>query len=477
MAEIIIGRHQEQALLEQYYNSGRAEFIAMYGRRRIGKTFLIRQYFKNQFDFDMTGVLEGNKAEQIAAFHMAMKSYGYKGKKNQTWLDAFFALRQLLESKMQKGKRCVIFMDELPCLDTPKAGFVHALGHFWNSWANWQSEIMLIVCGSATSWMVRNIIDDHGGLHDRVTHEMPLHPFTLSETEEYFGANGFRWKRLSLLQVYMAVGGVPYYMSLFNPTESPAIGIDRLFFSENAELKKEYRRLFFSLFRNAQPYQDIISLLSQKTMGMTRQEISQALHIENNGKLGNMLTDLVYCDFIRKYDVREKKIKTNSAIYQLTDFYTIFYNTFAKSNSSDEHFWSRNATSPLVKTWYGLAFERVCQAHMPQIKQALGIGSVRTEYYSWRSKKIHDGAQIDIIIDRADNTINLCEVKYCDHEYQLDKEEYFKICHRIEAFEQETGTNSTILPTMITTFGLSQGMYSDQILVKLSMDDLFEMHK
>lgn len=184
MAETIIGRHQEKTLLEKYYNSGKAEFIAMYGRRRIGKTFLIRQYFKNQFSFDMTGVLEGNKNEQITAFHMALKTYGYTGKKNTTWLDAFFALRQLLEPKLQDGKRCVIFIDELPCLDTPKAGFVHALGHFWNSWANWQPQIMLIVCGSATSWMVRNIIDNHGGLHDRVTHEMPLHPFTLAETEE-----------------------------------------------------------------------------------------------------------------------------------------------------------------------------------------------------------------------------------------------------------------------------------------------------
>ena len=474
MAETIIGRHQEQKLLEEHLRSGKAEFLAMYGRRRIGKTFLIRQFFQNHFDFDMTGVLEGNKSEQMTAFHMALKSYGYKGKKNQTWLDAFYALRQLLESKIQKGKRCVIFIDELPCLDTPKAGFVHALGHFWNSWANWQSEIMLIVCGSATSWMVRNIIDDHGGLHDRVTHEMPLHPFTLSETEEYFHANGFRWKRLSLLQVYMAVGGVPYYMSLFRPSESPAIAIDRLFFGENAELQKEYRRLFVSLFRNAEPYQAIISLLSQKAEGMTRMEISKALQIDNNGKLGNMLLDLIYCDFIRKYNVREKKIKTNSALYQLTDFYTIFYNTFIKEGNSDEHFWSRNVSSPKVKTWYGLAFERICQAHMLQIKQALGISSVKTEYYSWRSKSLKEGAQIDIIIDRADNTINLCEVKYSDHEYSLDKDEFFKICHRQEAFEQETATNSTIIPTMITTFGLNQGQYSDQIVVQLTMDDLFK---
>lgn len=271
----------------------------------------------------------------------------------------------------------------------------------------------------------------------------------------------------------MAIGGVPYYMSLFHPSESPAIGIDRLFFAENAELKKEYRRLFYSLFRNAQPYQKIISLLSRKSMGMTRQEISKALQIDNNGKLGDMLTDLVYCDFIRKYNVREKKVKVNSALYQLTDFYTIFYNAFVSKEGKDEHFWSRNATSSKVRSWYGLAFGRVCQAHMQQIKKALGINSVKTEYYSWRSKTLQDGAQVDIIIDRADDTINLCEVKYSDHEYQLDKDEFFKISHRMEAFEQETETRSTVLPTMITTFGLTEGMYSDQIPVKLTLDDLF----
>ena len=222
MKQIIVGRKKELAQINQYYNSGKAEFVALYGRRRVGKTFLIRQHFKNQFAFDMTGVMEGSKSEQMTAFHTALKTYGYTGKKNQNWIDAFFALRQLLEAKIEAGKRCVIFIDELPCLDTPKAGFVNALGHFWNNWANWQSEIMLIVCGSATSWMVRNVIDNHGGLHDRITHEMHLHPFTLSETEEFFATNGFAWNRLSIIQAYMAIGGVPYYMSLFDKTDSPA---------------------------------------------------------------------------------------------------------------------------------------------------------------------------------------------------------------------------------------------------------------
>lgn len=332
---------------------------------------------------------------------------------------------------------------------------------------------MLIVCGSATSWMVRNVIDDHGGLHDRVTHEMHLHPFTLAETEKYFVSNGFTWKRLSILQTYMAVGGVPYYLSLFDKTESPAVGLDRLFFSDDAELQKEYKRLFSSLFRNSEPYLDIISLLAKNSRGMTREEISSALKIDNNGKLGDMLDNLIYCDFIRKFNVRNKKIKTNSALYQLTDLYTIFYNTFASKKIVEEHFWTRNVASSNVKVWYGLAFEKVCKAHVKEIKKALGIASVSTEYYSWRSKTSDVGAQIDIIIDRADNTINLCEVKYCDHEYHLDKDEFFRITHRIEAFQTETETKSSIIPTMITTFGLSKGMYNDQIPVQLTMDDLF----
>ena len=473
MGQTIVGRKKELSLINQYFNSGKAEFIAVYGRRRVGKTFLIRQHFRNQFAFDMTGIMEGTKSEQMTAFHTALKTYGYTGKKNTNWIDAFFALRQVLESRIEEGKRCVIFIDELPCLDTPKAGFVNALGHFWNNWANWQSEIMLIVCGSATSWMVRNVIDNHGGLHDRITHEIHLHPFTLTETEEFFKLNGFSWNRLSIMQTYMAIGGIPYYMSLFERTDSPATGLDRLFFSGNAELKKEYRRLFSSLFKNPHPYLEIITLLSKHPKGMTREEISTELKTSNNGKLGEMLTDLIYCDFLQKNNVREKRIKSNSAIYQLIDFYTIFYNTFANKNIMEEHFWTRNINTPEINIWYGLAFERVCKAHIEKIKTALGIASVSTEYYSWRSNLIEKGAQIDIIIDRADNTINLCEVKYSENLYSLDKEEYMKIQNRISVFKEATNTRSNIIPTLITTFGMKEGTYSDQIIAKIDMEDLF----
>lgn len=477
MEELMIGRKREMQLLDRYYASGKAEFIALYGRRRVGKTFLIRQYFKNQFDFDMTGIMEGSKAEQLTAFHAALKQNGYKGRKNQTWLEAFFSLRELLQARIQQGKRCVVFIDELPCLDTPKAGFVNALGHFWNSWANWQPEMMLIVCGSATSWMVRNVIDNHGGLHDRITHEMALHPFTLQETEDFFKSNGFPWERINILQAYMAIGGVPYYMSLFDKTESPAQGLDRLFFTEHGELRREYRRLFSSLFRYPQPYLDIIGLLSKHAKGMTREEMASSLGISNNGKLGDILTDLVYCDFLRKSNLKNgHSTKSNSAIYQLIDFYTIFYNTFASKSQVEESFWMHHIGTTEVNAWYGLAYERVCKAHIRQIKAALGIQGVATDHYSWcahPTERGDKGAQIDIIIDRADNTVNLCEVKYSDKMYQLDKDEYLKIAHRRDAFKEETGIKSAIIPTLITTFGVAKGMYCDMIPCQLTLGDLF----
>lgn len=474
MTQQLIGRQREQALLEACGHSGRAEFVAIYGRRRVGKTFMVRTYYHNTFAFDVTGVLDGSKAEQMESFHTALLEHGYKGKKCTSWIEAFFALRRLLEAKIKAGERCVIFIDELPCFDTPKAGFVNALGHFWNSWANWQPEVMLIVCGSATSWMVRNVIDNHGGLHDRITHEIHLHPFTLAEAEQFFAAGKFVWNRLSVLQAYMAVGGVPYYLGLFMPTDSPATGLDRLFFGPNAPLQREYRRLFASLFRQPQPYLDIIGILARHPSGMTRPELSKALHTANNNRLGTMLTDLVYCDFLSCSNVRERKeVKQNAAIYQLVDFYTIFYHTFTAKHVTDGHYWTRHAGEPEVNAWCGLAYERICKSHMPQIKQALGIASVATQHYSWRGTGSNGKAQIDIIIDRADSTINLCEVKYCEGEYSLGKEEFLKIKNRISTFRESTGTHKTIVPTMITTFGLRPGAYSDQIVVRLEMDDLF----
>ena len=468
----IIGRKNELQQLDEYMQSSRAEFIALYGRRRVGKTFLVEEYFNHQFAFNVSGVIDGSRAEQMEVFFLALQDIGYIGKRPNTWMEAFAILSSLLEKQLCE-KRCVIFIDELPCFDTHKAGFIQAFGHFWNGWCQRHNEVMLVVCGSATTWMVKNLIDNHGGLHNRITHEMHLSPFTLHETEALLQRNGCQWDRLSVLQAYMMLGGIPYYLNLIRKGESVSQMADRLFFAENAEMYREYERLFASLFKAPAPYLEIMRVLSKCKQGASREEICKALNQHDNGHLTEYLTNLQKCDFVRYYYVRTKKVKKNDGLYQLVDFFTIFHNTFLVRPINDEQYWSHNLQPSVVNTWNGLAFERVCMAHIPQIKKALGIQQIGTQYYSWRSKEGESGAQIDLLIERADRVINLCEVKYSAYPYALDKTEAMKIRTRIGDFVAETGSKESIFATLITTYGLRKGEYNSILQSVVTLEDLF----
>lgn len=469
----IIGRSKEIATLRQYVNSDKAEFIAVYGRRRVGKTFLIREMFRNEFAFEVSGTIDGKKSEQMFNFTQALERFGYDGsEKPTTWNSAFALLQKLLEEKV-RSQRCIIFIDELPCFDTPKAGFVRALDHFWNGWASNFSNIKLIVCGSATSWMVDNIIDNHGGLHNRITHEIHLCPFTLNEAEAYFKEYGFEWNRLSVLQCYMAFGGIPYYYSLLDNRRSLAQNIDSLFFQEGGEMRREHDRLFKSLFKSPDAYLSVIKVLSENKQGLSREEIATQAKLSNNGYLTKLLTNLVNCDFIRVFQVKEKKIKANAMFYQLTDLFTLFHYTFAQKKTTDEHYWSNMLGTSKMNSWLGLAFERVCMLHIPQIKTALGIDRIHTEYYSWRSKYSQPAAQIDLIIERADQLVNICEVKYSEYPYSISKTEESRLRNRMGSFQEETQTRGGLHLTFITTFGVKKNMYSDAVRNEITMDDLF----
>lgn len=470
----LIGRSENIKELDLYISSDKAEFIALFGRRRVGKTFLIDSYFKDSYAFATSGVIGGTKAEEMEAFFESLKIYGFTGEKPRTWWEAFAALRTVLECKKEEGKRRVVFIDELPCLATHKSGFVKALDYFWNAWASKHSDIFLVVCGSATSWIVRNIIDNHGGLHNRITHEMHLHPFNLNETAQYLRSAGADWDDLSVAQTYMILGGVPYYLSLLRTSDSLAQNVDRLFFDKDSELRKEYKRLYKSLFKNPDKYMEVVKKLSESKSGATRKELSEALGKESNGHLTDILEDLENCDFITKYNVKQKKISAKNGIYRLTDMYTIFYHEFSKISTTDKHYWSKSVKSQTQSTWWGLAFERLCMDHVEQILSALGISAVHTEYYSWRwqGDEYEPGAQIDLAIERDDRVINVCEIKYCsEDEYILDSEERKKITNRISSFRKNTGTKYGIVPTLITTYGLKKGInssYFNGLVVTLS---------
>jgi hypothetical protein len=469
--EKLIGRDKETALLDKYMTSDCPEFIAIYGRRRVGKTFLVRRHFHDQFDFYVTGIINGTFENEMEAFNMALKRYGHNGPDATTWMQAFAALGDLLKKKSDHlHRRCIVFIDELPCFETRNSGFIRALDHFWNSQAAWIDKMMLIVCGSATSWMIRNVINNRGGLHNRVTHEIHLKPFTLHQTEQFFVEHGSNWDRLSILQIYMAMGGVPYYLGRIDTEYSAAENIDRLFFDDMAEMREEYNRLFLSLFRQPEKYMDVVKLLSQYKKGLTRKEIAEKLKLPNNGHLGDMLEDLQYCDFIRQYNNGNK---TNNSIYQLIDFYTLFYHQFCRRPKTDRHYWRNTIGTPTQNTWYGLAYERVCTCHIQQIIYTLRLDYIHTEFYSWRSKTSTPAAQIDIVIDRADGIVTICEVKYSKAEYTLPKDEYEKIMNRVEAFVTETKCKKGTQVVIITTKGMKPHGYSEISRRTITLDNLF----
>lgn len=474
--ETIIGRLAEIKRLTAAINSPRAEFIALYGRRRVGKTFLVNQLFKNQFAFRMTGVIEGSLKDQFTAFADAMNDYGFDmPEQPKDWMKAFIMLKNALKQKVNSGERCVVFIDELPALDAENSNVAGAIGYFWNNWASLYDNIIFIICGSATSWMITNVIDSKGGLHDRITVEMPVHPFTLKETEQYLEDKQFVWNRQMILQVYMVFGGIPYYLSLLDREESLVQNVDRLFFSQDMQMRREFRRLFNTLYKNPDRYIDIIKALNKSRRGLTREEIAGVLKSANNGHLGKRLEDLVYCDLIRKNVVREKEIKRKDAIYQLCDFFSLFYLTFIDRAEVEQQYWTHHINTPEVNSWMGLTYERICMAHIGQIKHALRIDAISTLNYSWRSKTATPAAQIDIVIERADKIVNICEVKYSHEEYSLDKEEYDKICKRKNTFIKETGLRHTPWITMITTEGVVQGKYSEMIQSQVKLDHLFEI--
>ena len=470
----MIGRKQEIRRLQEAFASEQSEFVALYGRRRVGKTFLVNETFGGRYAFQHSGVENAGLREQLDFFRQSLSAYGnYRCPRLQNWRSAFFELRQLLE-RAADGKK-IVFLDELPWLDTTKSGFVPAFEHFWNGWASLRKDILLIICGSATSWIVNKVLNGRGGLHNRVTKPLPIAPFTLKECEEYASWKHLPFDRRQLAECYMALGGVAYYWSLLLPEFSIAQNLDRLFFADDAILKKEFSRLFASLFKHDTKYVEIVTALASTGSGMTREEISANTSSRLGGELTRLLEELIECGFVRKYSILGTVKR--GAIYQLIDNFALFHFRFlAGHKGTDGRFWTLSYEKPAINTWRGLSFERLCLWHIPQIKQALGISGILADVYSWRGKsnapKTGD-AQIDMLIDRADRIINVCEMKFSNEEYSMSAEEGRRLQRRVEIFRSATGTKKGLMPTLISCYGLKRNANSAFIQAEVTLDDLF----
>lgn len=470
---MLIGRKKEAQELQRCLESSKSEFVVVYGRRRIGKTYLIRQFFKDKYAFSYVGIREISLKKQLQNFAVALQQYSQApfAPSLQDWFDAFNSLQQLLEQQPSEQKK-IVFIDEMPWMDRAKSNFVSALEHFWNSWATQRTDICFIACGSATSWIADKLIYNTAGLHNRITSRIYLRPFTLAEVEQYLQAEGCQWNRLQIAQCYMAMGGVPYYLTLLHTNESLMHNIDRLFFRKNAELREEFDELYHSLFRNATHYIDIVRTLAERRSGMTRQEISEKTGIVG-ANLTRTLHNLERCDFILGYN--KFGVKKNSVVFHLSDFYTLFYLRFvANDRSHDELWWQHNMTSPSVIVWQGYSFELLCMLHLPQIKQALGISGIATSVSTWRSNSPEHPYQIDLLIDRSDRIINLCEIKFSIDRFVIDPDYAMRLRDRRALFISATKTRRTPLITFITTYGILPNQHSSVVQHEITLDALFQ---
>lgn len=472
---MLVGRKEEQKTLLKLLDKEESQFCVVYGRRRVGKTYLIRETFHYQFCFQHTGIAGGNYREQLRAFRDSLRIAGMPNATiPQNWFDAFDQLGNLI-SKSKEGKK-VIFIDEFPWMDTQRSKLVSALEHFWNGWvtARPQKDVILILCGSATSWITKNLLLSKGGLRGRITQKIKLTPFSLGECEMYVNNLGLTLQRQDILSLYMILGGIPYYWSFLDKGLSAAQNVDKLFFQETSPLHDEFEALYHTLFRKPENYILIIQALATKKAGMNRQEILDATKLEDNGNFTTILNDLEQCDFIRRYRSIERKER--GAIFQLIDNYTLFYYHCLRNNAfDDEQYWQHTSLSPSHNTWQGLAFERVCLQHVRQIKIKLGISGIISNVCGWQTPKTteHAGTQIDMLIVRGDHAINICEMKYSNDKFTITKKYADDLQRKISIFRQTTGTRDALFLTMVTTYGVAHNEYWNIVQNEVTMDDLF----
>lgn len=500
MKNEIIGRNYEKQELERIFQSREAEFVAVYGRRRVGKTYLIKNFFadKDCVFFYVSGKLKAPKRQQITSFMDELKDLvrGLKKKKIMNsqdllllhsiteqrpvnWTSAFHTLNVVIDSCAKAGKKFIIFLDEFPWMATKKSDLLQALDWFWNR--HWSSipQVKLIICGSAASWIIENILNNKGGLHNRVTTRLPIDPFNLAETAAFLKSKGIKYDNYQILQLYMCIGGIPFYLKGVKKGLSATQNINDMCFKARGTLSDEFNNLFSSLFSESEMHETIIKLIASKREGMTREEIEDAT--SKGGRLTIWLKELEHAGFIIALIPQNKQ---KGVYYKLIDEYTLFYLTWISRSSQNKlksitsKYWENMSQSQAWKTWAGYAYEAICFKHLDNISEALripeGAGAYNWRYSSKKNSK-EQGAQIDLLFDRPDGVISICEIKYSNGPYKIDKEYAKKLQNKVEVYKKAIKTNKQIFISMITTFGLTETMYSEELIAsEARMEDLFK---
>lgn len=471
----IAGRKDEVKILLDVVKKDNSAFLAVYGRRRIGKTYLIREVYKEKIIFECSGLHQKDFSQQLENFWLTLIEANPKEKPSlpQTWLQAFSLLKLYVKS-LENIEKKVIFLDEIAWFDTAKSGFLAALDNFWNQFCSKRDDIILVICGSAASWIINKIINDRGGLHNRITRRIQLMPFTLKETKEFLEMNKVQLVNKDIVRLYMSVGGIPFYLKDIQSGQSVAQILDSMFFNSQATLMNEFSNLYASLFKNSEIHVSIIEALAKKNKGLTRQEIIEATGIKSGGGLTNSLQELIQCGFV-KIILPINKTKEDS-LHRLVDEYSIFYFKFLQNNKINSS-WLQFSNKPAYKIWTGYAFENLCFKHIYQIKKGLGINGIISNEYSWIHKgtKEEKGTQIDFIIDRDDNCINVLELKFHDGIFEINKNYAEQLREKVSIFREKNRVKKNIFTTIITSNGVKKNEYFLSVVTnEIEIDALFE---
>jgi uncharacterized protein len=465
----LIGRIPETEILKEALNNSKSDLITVYGRRRVGKTFLIREFYGKNIVFEVTGLFGGRMKDQLQNFS---KEVFKRTKKTvpviTSWFEMFTVLENYLDTKKDTKKK-VIFIDELPWIATARSKFLMAFENFWNNYCTKRDDLVVVICGSAASYMVQKIIKNKGGLHNRVSRKIRLLPFNLQETKLFLKSRGIKYTDYDTLQVYMAIGGVPHYLEKLQKGLSVSQNIDRLCFSKDGVLNEEFKQLYASLYDDSERHMIIIRALAETNKGLTRKELVKNSGIASGGDFSLKLEELIESGFVSEYAYYHNKKQLT--LYRLSDEYSKFYIKFIEKNKNGgEGTWQTLSASQSYKSWSGFTFETVCLKHVKQIKKALKIDAIYSTNHSW----FNENTQVDLLIDRADNIINLCEMKFYNAQFTIDKKHYLNLKNKVAELHTDTKTRKNIYLTMITTFGVKENEYSKELVQNdLNMSCLF----
>ena len=470
---MLVGRKREISILNEMLRSKSSELIAVYGRRRVGKTFLIRECYKNETVFEITGYYKGSMRDQLQNFHSQLKSNSSRFKKVKAPADWFIAFEMLKDylNGLRNPKKKVVFIDEFPWLATSRSKFLTAFEHFWNTYCTKRNDLVVVICGSATSFMVKHIIRNKGGLHNRISCKIPLKPFNLNETEQFLNSKNIRLTHYDIVQLYMTIGGVPFYLNKIRRGESVVQNIDRLCFDVDGDLVAEFNEVFTSLFLNSKAHERMIRILAKTIKGITRNELLKQCNFGSGGAYSNTLDELVESGFVHQYTSYGKK--SRQSLFRLSDEYSLFFLKFIEPNiGQGSGTWAKLSQKQSYISWAGHTFESICLKHVQQIKKALGVDKIFSLHSGWFNEK----SQIDLVIDRDDRIINLCEMKFYNVPFTITEKEYKNIRNKLIEFKESTKTRKNVFIVMISTFGIVENAYSTELVTNsLTMDCLFEL--